>query len=165
MCDGGYSRGYYIGAKGICYNAHKEFCKPGSTTCGACKSGYVKASSDPYTKSKDPNACVVRQCPPIKPVTVQPVLGRRQVCLCPTGTVRLSRDECAAAAKLKKDYRGVPARVSSGIIGPSPPPNTKRYSSTYLTMGFAYVRAGTQKRRAQKRRAVFGYQPEHERIP
>ena len=32
----------------------------------------------------------------------------------------------------------------------------KVYSSTYLAMGFAYVRAGTQ-----KRRAVFGYPPEH----
>ena len=38
--------------------------------------------------------------------------------------------------------------------------NTKGYSSTYLAMGFAYVRAGTQ-----KRRAVSGYPPEHERIP
>ena len=34
--------------------------------------------------------------------------------------------------------------------------NTKGYSSTYLAMGFANVRAGTQ-----IRRAVFGYPPEH----
>ena len=34
--------------------------------------------------------------------------------------------------------------------------NTKGYSSTYLAMVFAYVRAGTQ-----KQRAVFGYLPEH----
>ena len=33
---------------------------------------------------------------------------------------------------------------------------TKGHSSTYLAMGFANVRAGTQ-----KRRAVFGYSPEH----
>ena len=38
--------------------------------------------------------------------------------------------------------------------------NTKGYSSTYLAMGFANVRAGTL-----KRRAVFGYPPEHLRIP
>ena len=36
------------------------------------------------------------------------------------------------------------------------PANTKGYSSTYLAMGFANVRAGTQ-----KRRGVFGYPPEH----
>ena len=36
------------------------------------------------------------------------------------------------------------------------PPNTKRHSSTYLAMGLADVRAGTQ-----KRRGVFGYPPEH----
>ena len=44
--------------------------------------------------------------------------------------------------------------------GPSktlnPQPNTKGYSSTELATGFANVRAGTQ-----KRRAVFGYPPEH----
>ena len=41
--------------------------------------------------------------------------------------------------------------------GPSMPAlNTKGYSSTDLAMGFANVRAGTQ-----KRRAVFGYPPEH----
>ena len=34
--------------------------------------------------------------------------------------------------------------------------NTKGYSSTYLAMGFANVRAGTH-----KRRGVFGYPPEH----
>ena len=34
--------------------------------------------------------------------------------------------------------------------------NTQGYSSTYLAMGFANVRAGTQ-----RRRAVFGYLPEH----
>ena len=34
--------------------------------------------------------------------------------------------------------------------------NTKGYSSTYLAMGFANVRVGTQ-----KRRGVFGYPPEH----
>ena len=34
--------------------------------------------------------------------------------------------------------------------------NTKGYSSTYLAMGFANVRAGTQ-----TRRGVFGYPPEH----
>ena len=34
--------------------------------------------------------------------------------------------------------------------------NTKGYPSTYLAMGFANVRAGTQ-----KRRGVFGYPPEH----
>ena len=34
--------------------------------------------------------------------------------------------------------------------------NTKGYSSTYLAMGFASVRASTQ-----KSRAVFGYPPEH----
>ena len=39
--------------------------------------------------------------------------------------------------------------------GPSKP-NTKGYSSTDLAMAFANVRAGTQ-----KRRAVFGYPPEH----
>jgi hypothetical protein len=36
------------------------------------------------------------------------------------------------------------------------PCNTKGYSSTYLAMGFADVRAGTQ-----KRRGVFGYPPDH----
>ena len=34
--------------------------------------------------------------------------------------------------------------------------NTKGYSSTYLAMGFAGVRAGTQ-----KRRGVLGYPPKH----
>ena len=34
--------------------------------------------------------------------------------------------------------------------------NTNGYSSTYLAMGFANVRAGTH-----KRRGVFGYPPEH----
>ena len=34
--------------------------------------------------------------------------------------------------------------------------NTKGYSSTYLAMGFANARAGTQ-----TRRGVFGYPPEH----
>ena len=37
-----------------------------------------------------------------------------------------------------------------------PPRNTKGYSITYLAMGFANVWVGTQ-----KRRAVFGYPPEH----
>ena len=37
-----------------------------------------------------------------------------------------------------------------------PAGNTEGYLSTYLAMGFANVRAGTQ-----KRRAVFGYPPEH----
>ena len=42
-------------------------------------------------------------------------------------------------------------------VGPSMPAlNTKGYSSTYLAMGFANVRAGTQ-----KRRGVFEYPPEH----
>ena len=47
----------------------------------------------------------------------------------------------------------------SGLENEVPPPrvrNTKGYSSTYLAMGCANVRAGTQ-----KRRGVFGYPPEH----
>ena len=56
----------------------------------------------------------------------------------------------------------LPASSSLSLLPDAPPGalercgNTKEYSSTYLAMGFANVRAGTQ-----KRRAVFGYPPEH----
>ena len=53
-----------------------------------------------------------------------------------------------ARAHEAHDHLGV---LSVGACG-----NTKGYSSTYLAMGFASVRAGTQ-----TRRAVFGYPPEH----
>ena len=58
--------------------------------------------------------------------------------------------------------KGVIFTKNAVQFGPSMPSlsNTKGYSSTYLAMGFANVRAGTQ-----KRRGVFGYPPEHERIP
>ena len=49
--------------------------------------------------------------------------------------------------------------IALGKWGPSSQPshhNTKGYSRTYLAMGFANVRAGTQ-----TRRGVFGYPPEH----
>ena len=55
----------------------------------------------------------------------------------------------------KLGVRPVTVTSTSGV-GPAACGNTKRYSSTYLAMGFANVRAGTQ-----KRRAVFEYPPEH----
>ena len=42
------------------------------------------------------------------------------------------------------------------VLRHAPACNTKGYSSTYLAMGFANDRAGTQ-----KGRGVFGYPPEH----
>ena len=73
------------------------------------------------------------------------------VCFPPRGEGRY----CDLGMILKVDFLRVMAE--SGEAGPSMPAlNTKGYSSTDLTMGFANVRAGTQ-----KRRAVFGYPPEH----
>ena len=46
--------------------------------------------------------------------------------------------------------------LRSDLARPPRVRNTKEYSSTYLAMGFANVRAGTN-----TRRGVFGYPPEH----
>ena len=75
---------------------------------------------------------------------VQPPAAR------PTLTLSFLSDEAGVAF--------IARHAGEAAAGPSSPPpcNTKGYSSTYLAMGFANVRAGTQ-----KRRAVFGYPPEH----
>ena len=51
-----------------------------------------------------------------------------------------SASPCPRPAKIQKYKKNAHTKVS----------NTKGYSSTYLAIGFANVRAGTQKRRAEK---------------
>ena len=80
-----------------------------------------------------------------------------------------SRMEFGSSLKIANSTRGWNGGELSGsepaFGGPSMPAlNTKGYSSTYLAMGFANVRAGTQKRRGanvragtQKRRGVFWF--------
>ena len=61
----------------------------------------------------------------------------------------------AAFAIVTPNLKNLVLALHAAGIGPSSC-NTKGYSSTYPAMGFATVRAGTQ-----KRRAVFGYPPGH----
>ena len=58
------------------------------------------------------------------------------------GLMQAELDAAAARMRVRKHVEGWEVDTH----GPSCPSNTKGYSSTYLAMGFANVRAGTQKR-------------------
>ena len=77
---------------------------------------------------------------------------RAHVIILPRSCAR-AQDKLLKAGEGAKD-----AKELGKAIGPSSQSlsSTKGYSSTDLAMGFANVWAGTQ-----KRRAVFGYLPEH----